>query len=122
MNRALIYACIAVLSLGLSSCSRTDEPQTPQSPSESFERNISEDSKNIAELMASIPLTEDIVNKDYGFTLKMPYGSGDDLVYKNVYTKNFIFSTNNMKGNVPVVHSASGVYWTMPYKIGYTTI
>lgn len=101
MNRALIYACIAVLSLGLYACSSTDEPLTPQSPSESFERNISEDSKNIAELMASIPLTEDIVN---------------------VYTRNFIFSTNNMKGNTPVVHTSGGVYWTMPYKIGYTTI
>ncbi len=55
-------------SLGLSSCSSTDEPQTPQSPSESFERNISEDSKNIAELMASIPLTEDIVNEVFEAT------------------------------------------------------
>lgn len=64
---------------------------------------------------------------DIPFTLKMPYGSGDDLVYKTVYSRNFIFSTNNLTydkdGNEQYVeHTAGQVYWTLPFKIGKTIL
>lgn len=63
-----------------------------------------------------------IKGTDYPLSLKMPYGSGDDLVYKTVYSKNFIFSTNNMNGDTPIVHSSGGVNWTLPYKVGFTVL
>jgi len=56
---------------------------------------------------------------DTGFTLKMPYGSGDDYIYRTVYSRNFMFSTNNAAGTV---HTTNRVYWTMPYKVGYTVL
>ncbi len=64
-------------------------------------------------------LSTKIKGIDIPFTLKMPYGSGDDLIYKVVYSRNFMFSTNNSEGTI---HSAGGVYWTMPYKVGYTEL
>lgn len=64
-------------------------------------------------------LSTKIKGIDIPFTLKMPYGSGDDLIYKVVYSRNFMFSTNNSDGTI---HSAGGVYWTMPYKVGYTEL
>lgn len=67
-------------------------------------------------------LSTKIKGIDIPFTLKMPYGSGDDLIYKIVYHRNFMFSTNNKKDGVPVVHHAGGVYWTMPYEIGETLL
>lgn len=59
---------------------------------------------------------------DIPFTLKMPYGSGDDLIYKNVYSRNFIFSTNNKKDDKYVEHSMGDVYWTLPFEVGKTIL
>ncbi len=52
--------------------------------------------------------------------IKIPHKSGDDLVYKNVISRNFILSTNNKQGDKWVEHNGSGVHWTFPYQIGYT--
>lgn len=51
---------------------------------------------------------------------KLPFGSHDDLVYRTVYKRTFVFSTNNKEGNNWTVHKANGVSWTLPYKIGFT--
>lgn len=67
-------------------------------------------------------LSVNINGKDESFTIKMPFGSGDDMIYKTVYSKNFIFSTNNMNGDTPVVHSSGEVYWTLPFKVGKTIL
>lgn len=64
-------------------------------------------------------LSVKILGKDIGFSIKMPYGSHDDKIYNQIYTRNFMFSTNNSPGTI---HSSGGVYWTMPYKVGYTVL
>lgn len=64
-------------------------------------------------------LSVKILGKDIGFSIKMPYGSHDDKIYNQIYTRNFMFSTNNTPGTI---HSSGGVYWTMPYKVGYTVL
>lgn len=61
-----------------------------------------------------------IKGKDFGFKAKLPFGSHDDLVYRTVYKRTFVFSTNNKEGNNWTVHKANGVSWTLPYKIGFT--
>lgn len=61
-----------------------------------------------------------IKGKDFGFKAKFPFGSHDDLVYRTVYKRTFVFSTNNKEGNNWTVHKANGVSWTLPYKIGFT--
>lgn len=64
-------------------------------------------------------LSVKILGKDIGFSIKMPYGSHDDKICNQIYTRNFMFSTNNSPGTI---HSSGGVYWTMPYKVGYTVL
>ena len=64
-------------------------------------------------------LSVKILGKDIGFSIKMPYGSHDDKICNQIYTRNFMFSTNNSDGTI---HSSGGVYWTMPYKVGYTVL
>lgn len=64
-------------------------------------------------------LSVNILGKNIGFSIKMPYGSHDDKICTQIYTRNFMFSTNNSSGTV---HSSGGVYWTMPYKVGYTVL
>lgn len=66
-----------------------------------------------------VDLSVKILGKDIGFKLKMPFGSHDDKICKEIYSRNFMFSTNNSEGTI---HSAGGVYWTMPYKVGYTVL
>lgn len=61
-----------------------------------------------------------IKGKDFGFKAKLPFGSHDDLIYKTVYKRTFVFSTNNNEGNNWTVHKVNGVSWTLPYKIGFT--
>ena len=68
MNRTLIYAFITVLSLGLYACSSSDEPMALQSSPQTSDNNVSEDSENIARLMASIPLNKGIMNEVFSAT------------------------------------------------------
>ena len=63
MKRTIFYALIASLSLCLFACSNTDEPMTTQSTSDGSDKIVYDDSKAIADLMTSIPLTEEIVNE-----------------------------------------------------------
>lgn len=56
--------------------------------------------------------------KDYSFKAKIPYGSGDDIIYRTTYSRNFIFSTNNKTGSDWREHTSGGVNWTLPYQIG----
>lgn len=70
MSRTIIYAFIAVLSLGLFACNSNDEPLAPQNSNESPDYNESEDSEKIAQLMTSIPLTKEIVNEVFSATQK----------------------------------------------------
>lgn len=64
-------------------------------------------------------LSVNILGKNIGFSIKMPYGSHDDKICTQIYTRNFMFSTNNSSGTV---FSSGGVYWTMPYEVGYTVL
>ncbi|MGL5635520.1 MAG: hypothetical protein ACRDD0_01415, partial [Bacteroidales bacterium] len=54
-------------------------------------------------------------DKNYGTKVSIPYGKKDELIHKIVYSRNFIFSSNNSEGTV---HHASGVHFTLPYRIG----
>lgn len=67
-------------------------------------------------------LSVTIKSQTYGFNAKIPYGSGDDLIYKTVYSRNFVFSTNNQVGNTFVEHTSGGVHWTIPFQIGSTIL
>lgn len=67
-------------------------------------------------------LSVTIKSETYGFNAKIPYGSGDDMIYKTVYSRNFIFSTNNNVGNTFIEHTSGGVYWTIPFQIGTTIL
>lgn len=66
-------------------------------------------------------------NKKYGFDISIPYGNYDDELAERTYSRNFITSTNNKgkdeNGKVKWIEDCSdGVYWTLPYEIGWPTI
>jgi len=63
MKQKIFYVLIAYLSLGLFSCGNADELIVPQSPSEIIDSTVYNESKAIADLMISIPLTEDVVDE-----------------------------------------------------------
>lgn len=57
-------------------------------------------------------------SKTYGLSVKLPFGSGDDMIDKTTYTRNFLFSTNNYEQDVWNTYYSNGVYWTLPFKVG----
>lgn len=63
-----------------------------------------------------------INDKDYGFKAKLPFQNHDELIYKIVYSRNFMFSTNNNRNGSWTEHTSGGVHWTMPYEVGYTNL
>lgn len=84
-----------------------------------YENNVGfsiheEDQGGTKKWCAKLGITLD--GKSYGFDAEIPYGSGDDLIYRTIYSRDFIFSSNNVEDNVPVVHYSGGVFWTLPYK------
>lgn len=61
--------------------------------------------------------------KDYGIDVSIPYSNRDDNIGEKMYTRDFIRSTNNRNPD----HSwawdnSDGVYWTLPYQIGYDDV
>lgn len=63
------------------------------------------------------------LGKIFSINIDLKRQMQDDYIYKTVYDRNFIFSTNNNLGNGNwAVNTSRGVYWTTPYKIGFTII
>lgn len=59
-------------------------------------------------------------SKDYGFDISIPFGNHDDEIGEKRYTRDFIRSTNNKSApGVWEWDNSDGLYWTLPYKIGY---
>lgn len=79
-----------------------------------------EDSGNSDDWEADLSVK--IEDKDYGFKVKLPLQNHDELIYKIVYSRNFMFSTNNNNNGSWTEHTSGGVYWTMPYKVGSTIL
>jgi hypothetical protein len=52
----------------------------------------------------------------YEVNVKLPFYSNDDLVYRTVYDRDFIFSTGNYENGKFVKHHAGGCYWTIEIK------
>lgn len=58
--------------------------------------------------------------KDYGFDVSIPFTNRDDEIGEREYTRNYIRSTNNkLEDGSWVWDYSDGVYWTLPYQIGY---
>ncbi|MDY3944152.1 MAG: hypothetical protein SOY99_08005 [Alloprevotella sp.] len=54
------------------------------------------------------------------FSIKLKHKTHDDMVYRTIISRNFIFSTNNRQDNKWVEHRGGDVYWTFPYKMANT--
>ena len=57
-------------------------------------------------------------DKTYNLKGEFTMSSKDDLVTTKVFDRQYIFSNLNFANNQWTVHSAEGVNWTLPYKIG----
>ena len=72
---------------------------------------------------ASITVTWE--DKKYGIDVSIPYRNLDDNIAERTYSRDFIISTNNYLGKDEdgnakwAEDNSDGVYWTLPYKIGY---
>lgn len=77
---------------------------------------LEEDQGGTRKWEASLNLVID--NKNYSLSCSIPYGSGDDLIYKQTFDRSFILSSNNkdQEGNW-IEYTSGGVHWTMPYRV-----
>lgn len=66
--------------------------------------------------VASLSITWE--GKVYGASVSIPYGTKDTMIYKNRYTRDFIFSTNNINKT----HGSGDVLWTLNVKQGEVII
>ncbi|MCF0197961.1 MAG: hypothetical protein HUK02_01380 [Bacteroidaceae bacterium] len=56
---------------------------------------------------------------EYGFKVNLPYKNKDELIYKIVYKRDYVFSNSNYNAvDGWTINSSGGVHWTMPYVIG----
>lgn len=61
-----------------------------------------------------------LFSKEYSIKVKLPFKSGDDMIYQTHYSRNFIFSTLNYKNGKFVEHKAPGdCFFTMEVEKGY---
>ncbi|MGM5631142.1 hypothetical protein O2K51_09580 [Apibacter raozihei] len=62
----------------------------------------------------------ELAGKKYRIDAKLPFKSGDDMIYQVKYRRNFIFSTlnYNTKNNTFVEHTAGNCYWTLEVNKG----
>ncbi|HBX46342.1 hypothetical protein [Limibacterium fermenti] len=59
------------------------------------------------------------------FEIKFDMKKGDELISKQIYQRGFVFSTNNLLSSSPdnwYKDITDGAEWTLPYKIGKSTL
>lgn len=63
-----------------------------------------------------VELSVSLDKQTYGLKVKFPISSGDDILGRTTYYRNFIFSTNNYNNGQWTEFTSGGVFWTLPFR------